>query len=250
MELWARFGSASYQCQLPPEISPFVLWLGYNAQVLTVVESGGDYEASLMISPVLSAEVAEKLKEDMRYWPVGRLLPPLGTVLDAMLKTNFINAWKGLGDDEFGDGEGVVLRENDDGRAFYEHLMTVQLDHWVDINATFPVADWLSMIHPVSIPLWIPRLPEIPLSISSLSVSVIAGFGQIISAALPASEEHLKSTLGAALRTELGSSLKTVDNTKLLATVGLVVGSVATLGLGILGGVQLWSTFHPKKSLT
>ncbi|MDR1476499.1 MAG: hypothetical protein LBI20_04300 [Holosporales bacterium] len=83
-----------------------------------------------------------------------------------------------------------------------------------------------------------------------LADALLAACGQAISAALPSISKSLGASMETIIQAEIENTQDALKKSSVLATAGLVVGSVATLGLGIIGGHYLWSMVHPKKQIS
>ncbi|MDR1476235.1 MAG: hypothetical protein LBI20_02850, partial [Holosporales bacterium] len=56
-----------------------------------------------------------------------------------------------------------------------------------------------------------------------------------------------KNAIESVLREEMEKTNKALDKSSKIATAGVAIGAVATLGLAVMGGYSLWSRTHQKQ---
>jgi hypothetical protein len=84
----------------------------------------------------------------------------------------------------------------------------------------------------------------------TLAGAVVTIQEQSIESSLQVVSEDLKSYFSTILNSAVGDIHDAVSTTQLLSIIGLGVGAAATIGLGILGGYQLWATLRNKQAVT
>ncbi|MDR1475818.1 MAG: hypothetical protein LBI20_00665 [Holosporales bacterium] len=199
---------------------------------------------TMFIALYLSSKGEDLIHHILSLLRFKDVMPPIAMSDLTTCELDFTNAYEKLDATNF---VGNVKLPMGPFSNFLNTLLDAPLPLWFDVSR-LPSAHWV--IHSegsLLVPLMDPPIPAASLSTTELSATLLSSCGQAIEQSLPSVAQSIGDSIESIIQSEIEKTQESLKKTQVLSTAGLVVGSLATIGLGILGGYQLWSSLRPKR---